>query len=167
MKRHLFMLGLLFTAPAFAASTTPQDAQAQGQHRPPPFERKSWVRLTLDHRQDLGLTDAQAASLEQIQASLETKNAPVKQSLEALRPQPPAGGAQGARPSGPPPDDATREKVHGLFEQLRANDMAAWQEAQQVLTDAQKTQAQSLIQAQMQAHGRGPGGHGGPPQGPQ
>jgi hypothetical protein len=166
MKRHLFMLGLLFTAPAFAASTPAQDAQAQGQRRPPPFERKSWVRLTLDHRQDLGLTDAQAASLERIQAALEAKNAPVKQSLEALRPSPPQAG-QGARPSGPPPDDAAREKVHGLFEQLRSNDMAAWQEAQQVLTDAQKTQAQSLIQAQMQSHGRGPGGRGGPPRGQQ
>lgn len=177
MKRHLFMLGLLFAVPAFAGSTTPTtQGTAQGEHRPPPFERKSGVRLLLDHRQDLALTDTQAASLERIQTALDAKNAPVKASLEALRPSPPPGGGeQGSRPPGPPPDTGTQddvarranwEKAHGLFDQLRANDMAAYQEAEQVLTDAQKTQAQALLQAEMRSHhGPGPGGRGGPRRG--
>ncbi|RKH11590.1 hypothetical protein D7V97_10820 [Corallococcus sp. CA053C] len=157
MKRHLFMLGLLLSVPAFAEATPTQDA-TRGPPRPPPFARPSPVQLLLDHRQELALTDAQATGLERIQAALETKNAPVKQSLEALRPAgpPPASGTQ---------DDAThranREKAHGYFEQLRTNDTQAYQEAEQLLTDAQKTQARALITAAWEAHGPGPGGRGG------
>ncbi|RKG81609.1 hypothetical protein D7W79_04815 [Corallococcus exercitus] len=165
MKRHLFMLGLLFAVPAFAGSTptpTPQDA-SQGARRPPPFERKSPVQVLIDHRQDLALTDAQASSLEKIQAALDVKNAPVKQSLEALRPPAPPDRAPQGTPSAQ--DQARHEQARGLFEQLRANTVAAYQEAEQVLTDAQKTQARTLLQAERGSHGPGHGGRGGPPRG--
>ncbi|WP_148282223.1 Spy/CpxP family protein refolding chaperone [Corallococcus coralloides] len=163
MKRHLFMLGLLFAAPTFAGSTTTttQDA-SQGARRPPPFERKSPVQVLIDHRQDLALTDAQAASLTRIQTALDAKNAPVKQSLEALRPPAPPDRAQGT-PSAQ--DPAVHEEARGLFEQLRANDLAAWQEAEQVLTDAQKSQARTLLESERRSHGPGHGGRGGPPRG--
>ncbi|RYZ39481.1 MAG: hypothetical protein EOO71_20010 [Myxococcaceae bacterium] len=169
MKRHLFMLGLLMSVPAFAEATSA--ATAQGAHRPP-HERKSQVQMLLEHRQDLALTDSQVSGLERIQTALETKNAPLKQSLEALRPPRPPG--DGTRPQGPPPDrgtqeDAThrasREKAQGYFEELRTNDTQAYQEAEQLLTEAQKTQARALIQAEMAAHRPGRGGHGGPPPG--
>ncbi|MBN9687088.1 MULTISPECIES: Spy/CpxP family protein refolding chaperone [unclassified Corallococcus] len=164
MKRHLFMLGLLFAAPTFAGSTThdTQDA-SQGARRPPPFERKSPVQLLIDHRQDLALTDAQAASLTRIQTALDAKNAPVKQSLEALRPSAPPDRNTQAAPSAQ--DQARHEQARGLFEQLRANGLAAYQEAEQVLTDAQKTQARTLLESERRAHGPGHGGRGGPPRG--
>ncbi|GMT99792.1 hypothetical protein KH5H1_39120 [Corallococcus caeni] len=161
MKRHLFMLGLLFAVPAFAGSTT--TPTPQGARRPPPFERKSPVQVLIDHRQDLALTDAQALSLEKIQAALDVKNAPVRQSLEALRPSaPPDRNTQGT-PSAQ--DQARHEQARGLFEQLRTNDMAAYQEAEQVLTDAQKAQARTVLEAERPAHGPGHGGRGGPPRG--
>ncbi|NOK16332.1 Spy/CpxP family protein refolding chaperone [Corallococcus carmarthensis] len=163
MKRHLIMLGLLFAVPAVAGSTTPTQDASQGARRPPPFERKSPVQVLIDHRQDLALTDAQASSLTQIQTALDAKNAPVKQSLEALRPPaPPDRGPQGT-PSAQ--DQARHEQARGLFEQLRANDMAAYQQAEQVLTDAQKTQVRTLLEAERPAHGPGHGGRGGPPRG--
>ncbi|MBE4748399.1 hypothetical protein G4177_09485 [Corallococcus sp. ZKHCc1 1396] len=166
MKRHLFMLGLLLSAPAFAEATTstPQAAPR------PSRERQSQVQLLLAHRQDLALSDTQAAGLERIQAALDTKNAPLKQSLEALRP--PRRPGDGMRPQGPPPDRGTqegaarranREQAHGLFDQLRANDTQAYQEAEQLLSDAQRTQARALIQAAMDAHRPGRGGRGGRP----
>ncbi|NNC01488.1 hypothetical protein HJC10_01265 [Corallococcus exiguus] len=162
MKRHLFMLGLLFAVPTFAGSTTPTQDASQGARRPPPFERKSPVQVIIDHRQDLALTDAQAASLTRIQTALDAKNAPVKQSLEALRPPAPPDRTQGT-PSAQ--DQANHEQARGLFEQLRANDMAAYQEAEQVLTDAQKTQARTLLESERRSHGPGHGGRGGPPRG--
>ncbi|RKH30134.1 hypothetical protein D7Y13_39215 [Corallococcus praedator] len=169
MKRHLFTLGLLLSVPAFAENTT--TASSQEAHRPP-HERKSPVQLLLEHRQDLALSDTQAAGLERIQAALEVKNAPLMQSLEALKPARPPG--DGTRPQGPPPasgtqEDATRranrEQAHGLFDQLRTNVTQAYQEAEQLLTDAQKTQARTLLQAEMAAHRPGHGGRGGPPPG--
>ncbi|RKH64044.1 Spy/CpxP family protein refolding chaperone [Corallococcus aberystwythensis] len=165
MKRHLFTLGLLFAVPAFAGSTTtpPTQDASQGARRPPPFERKSPVQVLIDHRQDLALTDAQAASLERIQTALDAKNAPVKQSLEALRPStPPERGTQGT-PSAQ--EQANHEQARGLFEQLRTNGMAAYQEAEQVLTDAQKTQARTMLESERRSHGPGHGGRGGPPRG--
>nr|WP_128795762.1 hypothetical protein [Corallococcus coralloides] len=154
MKRHLFMLGLLFAVPTFAGSTTATQDASQGARRPTPFERKSPVQVLIDHRQDLALTDAQATSLSQLQTALDAKNAPVKQSLEALRP-----------PAPPAQDQANHEQARGLFEQLRANDLAAYQEAEQVLTDAQKTQARTLLESERRSHGPGHGGRGGPPRG--
>ncbi|MBN8231216.1 Spy/CpxP family protein refolding chaperone [Corallococcus macrosporus] len=162
MKRQLFMLGLLFAVPAFAGSTTtPAQDASQGARRPPPFERKSPVQVLLDHRQDLALTDAQASSLTQIQTALDAKNAPVKQSLEALRP--PAPPDRNTPPSAE--DQARHEQARDLFEQLRANVMASYQEAEQVLTDAQKSQARTLLETEHRSHGPGHGGRGGPPRG--
>ncbi|MBZ4329932.1 Spy/CpxP family protein refolding chaperone [Corallococcus coralloides] len=162
MKRHLFMLGLLFAVPTFASSTPTSQGSSQDARRPPPFERKSPVQVLIDHRQDLALTDAQAASLERIQTALDAKNAPVKQSLEALRPPAPPDRTQGT-PSAE--DKAAHEQARGLFEQLRANDLAAYQQAEQVLTDAQKSQARTLLETERRSHGPGHGGRGGPPRG--
>ncbi|MFB1480927.1 Spy/CpxP family protein refolding chaperone [Corallococcus sp. RDP092CA] len=163
MKRQLFMLGLLFAVPTFAGTTTTAASTTQDARRPPPFERKSPVQVLVDHRQDLALTDTQVASLGRIQASLDAKNAPLKQSLEALRPPaPPDRDTQGT-PSAQ--DQANHEQARGLFEQLRANDLAAYQEAEAVLTDAQKAQARTLLESERRAHGPGRGGRGGPPRG--
>ncbi|WP_147446948.1 hypothetical protein [Corallococcus sp. CA054B] len=71
------------------------------------------------------------------------------------------------RPQGMPSaqDPAAHEQARGLFEQLRANDLAAYQEAEQVLTDAQKSQARTLLESERRSHGPGHGGRGGPPRG--
>lgn len=62
-------------------------------------------------------------------------------------------------------DQAAHEQARGLFKQLRTNTLAAYQEAEQVLTDAQKTQARTLLETERRSHGPGHGGRGSPRQG--
>ncbi len=46
------------------------------------------------------------------------------------------------------------QQAQPLFQQLRANDEAAYAEAETLLSDAQKTQARELIAQLRQAHQR-------------
>ncbi|MFL5350606.1 MAG: Spy/CpxP family protein refolding chaperone [Hyalangium sp.] len=163
MRRHLVTLCVLFPLITLA-----QSQGAAGQQPPPPghppFAQKTWVQVLLEHRQELALTDAQVAGMERIDKALAEKNAPVKSALEQLRPQHP--GPMGPGMGGPMPQDAKGggepaanrpseqemrahfEQARGLMDQLKANDDAAYNEAEALLNDAQKKTAHQLVSAE-------------------
>ncbi|MCY1017905.1 hypothetical protein [Pyxidicoccus sp. MSG2] len=151
---------------AFPVLACAQDAQAQRgsgggemmRRRPP-----SSLQLLLENRETLALTPEQVGTVSGLQAALEEKNAPLIEKLEALRPPHPppgAGGrANGGPPAGAPPDAATmearRQQLEPLFQEVRANDDAAYAQAEAVLSDTQKTRARELItQAREQERSR-------------
>ncbi|MBU8898641.1 hypothetical protein DRW03_32010 [Corallococcus sp. H22C18031201] len=113
-------------------------AEPSGRPPPPHFLEHTWVSLLLEHRQDLGLSEAQVTQLQGIQETLKSKAAPMMQTLESLRPEP-----------GTPPSEeemlAHREQMHATMRQLRDADTAAYQQAEALLTDAQKTKARALV----------------------
>jgi hypothetical protein len=167
MRRHLLTLCLLFPLITLAES---QEARNDSlpPPPPPPFAMKSWVQVLLEHRQELALTDAQVAGMERIQLALEEKTAPLKQTLEQLRPPPPPPGMMGQGRGGPGaegPRSGSRpepgamdeehrarfEQVHGLIQQLRASDDAAYQEAEALLSESQRQTARALISAEADA----------------
>jgi hypothetical protein len=142
----------LVVALAFPVLACAQDAQAQrgsggremGPRRPP-----SSLELLLEHRETLALTPEQVGQVSELQEALEAKNAPLMEQLKALRPPRPHGPPPGDRPRGTPPDAAAmREKMQQaepLFSEVRANDEAAYAQAEQVLSDTQKARARELI----------------------
>ncbi|MBJ6763814.1 Spy/CpxP family protein refolding chaperone [Myxococcaceae bacterium JPH2] len=113
-------------------------AQPSGGPPHPPFMERSWVSLLLEHRQDLGLSDTQVAQLQGIQDALKSKAAPMMQTLESLRPEPGTTSSEEEML-------AHREQVHTTMRQLRDADTAAYQQAEALLTDAQKTKARALV----------------------
>lgn len=151
---------------AFPVVACAQDAQAQRgsgggemmRRRPP-----SSLELLMENRETLALTPEQVGQVSELQAALEEKNAPLLEQLEALRPpRPPRGDGSRAGngpPAGEPPDaaamQARRQQVEPLFQAVRANDDAAYAQAEAVLSDAQKTKARALIsQAREQERSR-------------
>ena len=162
MRRSLLMVCLL--APLISLAQSQPPPQGECQRPPPPFAQKSWVELLLEHRQELALTDVQAGGLERINQALTEKNAPLKETLEQLRPPPPPmgrdmagpgqGASQGSRPEGMPSEQEMRarfEQVHGLMQQLSDNDDAAYREAEALLSEAQKQTAQALVNTEADA----------------
>lgn len=165
MRRQLITLCLLFPLISLA-----QSQEAVSPQPPPPghphFAQKTWVQVLLEHRQELALTDTQAAGMERIDKALAEKNAPVKSALEQLRPQHP--GPMGRGMGGPMPQDAKGggeqaanrpseeemrshfEQARGLMDQLKANDDAAYKEAEALLNDTQKQAAQKIVSAETQ-----------------
>ncbi|WP_164011169.1 hypothetical protein [Pyxidicoccus trucidator] len=156
----------LVLALAFPMLACAQDAQAQrgsgggemGPRRPP-----SSLELLLEHRETLALTPEQVGQVSELQAALEEQSAPLHDKLEALRPPRPPGPppdeasrAAGRGPRGAPPDaEAKRERmqqVEPLFAELRANDEAAYAQAEQLLSDTQKTRARELITQAREQH---------------
>ena len=96
----------------------------------------------LELREQLGLTDAQVAEIQQIMKDLEAANAPLR---AQLRP------ADGQRPGG----DAAR----AVMEQIRDHVRAAQEQIRGVLTDAQE--AGKLRELRPERPGRPRGGRGG------
>lgn len=125
-----------------------------GPHRRPP----SSLELLLRNSQELALTAEQVTQLEALQTALEQKCAPLHQQLEALRPPHPPGPppSDAERMKGPPPETeemrALRQQVEPLFTQLRANDEAAYAQAETLLSDSQKARAQELITREREQH---------------
>lgn len=164
MRRQLVTLCLLFPLISLAQS---QEATNPPPHHMghPPFAQKSWVQVLLDHRQELALTDTQVAGMDRIQKALDEKNAPLKTSLEQLRPPGPMGRGMGGpmpgeakaggEPAANPPSQeemhARFEQVRGLMEQLKTNDDAAYTEAQALLNDTQKQTAHTIVSAEADA----------------
>ncbi|MDC0708232.1 Spy/CpxP family protein refolding chaperone [Stigmatella sp. ncwal1] len=108
------------------------------------------MELLLEHTQDLGLTDAQSNSLESIHQALLQKNAPLKKTLEQLRPPPPMDGNQTRQG---PPDEAMRarfEQAHDTLQQMKDNNDAAYSEAESLLSDEQKQKARALISQEIE-----------------
>lgn len=145
-------LVMLLVAPLLAsAQSRPEHG---GPHRRPP----SSLELLLKNPQELALTTEQVAQLEALQTALEQKNAPIQEQLEALRPPRPPGPppSDAERMKGPPPETeemrALRQQVEPLFTQLRANDEAAYAQAETLLSESQKARAQELITQEREQH---------------
>lgn len=145
-------LVMLLVAPLLAS------AQGRPEHGGPHRRPPSSLELLLKNQQELALTTEQVAQLEALQTALDQKNAPIQEQLEALRPPrppgPPPSGAE--RMKGPPPETeemrALRQQVEPLFTQLRANDEAAYAQAETLLSDSQKARAQELITQEREQH---------------
>ncbi|WP_224369906.1 hypothetical protein [Hyalangium versicolor] len=165
MRRTVLTLCLLLPLMSMAESQEARGDMPPPPH-PPPFAMKSWVEVLLEHRQDLALTDAQVAGMERIQQALDEKNAPLKQTLEQLRPPPPPqdvtgqGGQRGfGMRGGNRPDPSTMDAEHrarfeqarGTMDQLRANDDAAYSEAEALLSASQRQAAQAIVTAEKEA----------------
>jgi len=148
--------------PLVLVLAVPLLAGAQGRKCPGGGPRKppSSLELLLKNQQELALTAEQVAQVEELQAALEQKDAPLEEKLEARRPPHPPGPPPSdmERMNGPPPDpEAMRERmqqVEPLITELRANDDAAYQEAEKFLSDTQKARAWELITQEREEHQR-------------
>lgn len=185
-SRYL-IAALLAAAPvAASAQTTPPPAGQQrehardGQHgergmrRGPGGPGRSPIQGLLRQREALGLTADQVSRLEAIQRDLRSRNQPLHQQLQALRPEGARGPrADGARPRGERrarPDSAQRgerrqrgerpqltpeqrqqmeqrrAQAQPILQQLRQNTAAAMQQARGVLTAEQQQKVQQRMQ---------------------
>jgi hypothetical protein len=148
--------------PLVLALAVPLLAGAQGPQGPggAPGKPPSSLELLLKNQQELALTAEQVAQVGELQAVLEQKNAPLLAELETLRPPRPSGPPPSGteRMNGPPPNsEAMRERmqqVEPIITELRANDDAAYQEAEKLLNDTQKARAQELITQEREEHRR-------------
>ncbi|WP_375768137.1 hypothetical protein NR798_41730 [Archangium gephyra] len=140
MSRKMMPLVLVLAIPLLASAQGPRG------HGGGPGRPSSSLELLLKNQEALALTAEQAAQVEALQAALEQKNAPILEKLEALR------------PPRPPPDSeemrARRQQVEPLITELRANDDAAYQEAELLLSDTQKARARELITQVREEHQR-------------
>ncbi|MFP2959472.1 Spy/CpxP family protein refolding chaperone [Myxococcus sp. 1LA] len=125
-----------------------QEAHAQrgGPRRPP-----TSLELLLENCGTLALTPEQVGQVSELSQALEEQNAPLHQKLHAMRPPgpPPDRSAAGATH---PDDSAMRtamEQARAVFQELEANDSAAYAKAETLLTSEQQTRASQLI---AQAH---------------
>lgn len=157
LKKLPLVMVVTFPLLASAQGTQGQQRGPGGgemmRHRPP-----SSLELLLENRETLGLTPEQVGKVTELQAALEEKNAPVIEKLEALRPPRPPPPGSGAS-AGTPPDASKMEAIHKqvepLMQEVRANDDAAYAQAEAVLSDAQKTKARELVtQAREQERAR-------------
>ena len=145
-------LVMLLVAPLLAS------AQGRPEHGGPHRRPPSSLELLLKNQQELALTTEQVTQLEALQTALDQKNAPLQEQLEALRPPRPPGPppSDAERMKGPPPETeemrALRQQVEPLFTQLRANDEAAYAQAETLLSERQKARAQELITQEREQH---------------
>jgi hypothetical protein len=112
-------------------------------------EDMSPIKLLIDKRKDLKLSDDQVKTLKDIEARLKEKNQPSFGSLDSLR-----------RASQPPPhelgdDDtsrmmAARRTFAAVIATIRGNYEASLGEARTVLDDAQRSRANELVEKQKQ-----------------
>lgn len=149
MRRIGIVLALgLMAAPVtvLAAQTPRAEQQQQGPLRSP-------VTRILEKRAELKLTAEQVTRLEKIDATLREQNKPLQEQMQRQMQQ-----VRGERPQGEPTEAQReamrkrREQMRPVMEKMRANQQAAMQQVQQVLTGAQKEQVRSLMQ-----EGRGEG----------
>ncbi len=154
MFLKMMPLVLVLAVPLLAGAQGPRGpGGAQG--KPP-----SSLELLLKNQQELALTAEQVALLEELQAALDQKNAPLLEELKTLRPPRPSGPppSDTERMNGPPPNsEAMRERmqqIEPIVTELRANDDAAYQEAEKLLSDTQKARGRELITQEREEHQR-------------
>ncbi|NMO21335.1 hypothetical protein HPC49_35765 [Pyxidicoccus fallax] len=140
---------MVLAFPVLACAQDVGARQGSGGDEPGPRRPPSSLELLLEYRETLALTPEQVGRVAELQSALEEQNAPLHEQLRTQRPpRPPPGDASragGAPPRGEPPDAARMQQAEPLFQELRANDEAAYAQAEQVLTDTQKTRARELI----------------------
>lgn len=171
--RYMVAFALLAAAPAAAqtgrggADTVPHGRGEHGAHRPA-------FQGLMEHRQELQLTDAQMARLQEIGRRLDERNAPLRAQLAAHRQQ--YAARRRAQMERLTPEqrrdtlqrlrqDARRREVpeamRAPMAQMRENIRAAMQEAQGVLTAPQKERARQLMVEKRRGR-MDAGGQGGP-----
>lgn len=158
----LLLAGALIAAPALQAQTP--EAQPMRGHAGP------GLAAMLRSHAELGLTAEQVARLEAIEAELRARNAPMREQLQALRPE---GMRErhrerherGARPQVTEEQRremrARMEQARPLMEQMRANMQAAMERARAVLTEEQRARLETRMREHRREHRR-EGGHGMP-----
>ena len=133
------------------------------------MENISPLKLLIDKRKDLELTDDQTKRLKDFEAKLKDQNQSLLKALDSLR--------KASRPSLRPSDDDrtrmmnVRREVMGVVKDIRSNYDASLKEALAVLDESQRATADGLVQKQNEEAenmlrdkmGRGgePGGEGG------
>jgi hypothetical protein len=122
---------LLLLAPSALLAQGREGREGRGMRGMPVMNA---ARVLIENRADLTLSDEQVAQLQVIADSLEQKNAPFVQAMQAMR----QSGGRGSV------SEADREKMRTDMEQARANSEAARQEIDGVLSAEQRTKAQEL-----------------------
>lgn len=162
MSWKMMPLMVVLAVPAVACAQDAGARQGSGGSEPGPRRPPSSLELLLENREALALTPEQVAQVAELQAALEEKNASLHEQLRALRPPrppgpPPMDGSRAAEAPEPPDAARMRERMQQaepLFRELRANDEAAYAQAEQVLSDTQKTRARELIEQAREEHHR-------------
>jgi hypothetical protein len=109
-------------------------------------ENISPLKLLIDKRKDLKLTDDQLAKLKDIDGKLKEQNVSLFKALDSLRKE--------TRPSNRPSDDdrtrimSARREVTGVVKDIRANYDASLTQALPLLDESQKATADGLLQKQ-------------------
>lgn len=107
------------------------------------LESISPIKLLVDKRKDLKLTDDQQKQIKGMESPLKEKNQPLFKALDSLRGEMKRSQySQEARPV------ATRAEVVRVVSGIRENYAAALKEAMALLDDAQRTTATELAQKQ-------------------
>lgn len=160
---------------SLAAAAAPATVSAQSRDGAPSDSTHStWlmvnvVDLMLTHRSELELADSQVTRLQQIGATHDSANAPLRARLDSLR------GERGAGDAGDADRSAMRERFQGMrdtFASMRDHDQAARKDAYAMLTKDQKKKAERLEDDARKSMGddwrrsgrggrRGMGGRGG------
>lgn len=174
--RYMVALSMLAAAPAAAQTGQPGADSARGgrwehggKHHRPAF------RGLLAHRQELQLTDAQVARLQEIASRLEERNRPIRAQLAAQRAQFMAQRrAQMERLTPEQRRDTLRrmreegrrrqipQAMRAPMEQMRANIRSAMEESQGILNAQQKERARELMREARRNRGdrmKGQDGH--------
>jgi len=110
------------------------------------IEDLSPLRLLLDKRKDLSLTDAQQSQLKDAEGKLKDKNAPSLKAVDSLL-------HDMRMTSNPTPDDKTRARnansgLMNVLAEVRANYDASGKDAVALLTPDQQTKATELLTKQ-------------------
>lgn len=140
MNYRMLPLVMVLAVPVLACA---QNAHAQQGPRRPPTS----LELLLENREALALTPEQVGQVSELSQSLEEQNAPLHQQLQALRPSgpPPDRSAPGATPPEAEALRAVMAQARAVFQELEANDSAAYAKAEAVLTREQQARASQLI----------------------
>ena len=135
------------------------------------MENISPLKLLIDKRKDLKLTDDQLRQLKDLEGTSKDQNQPLLRALDSLRKE--------SRPSTRPSDDdrtrmmSVRREVTGVVKDIRTNYDASLKDALAVLDESQRTTANGLLQKQSEEaermlgeklggrSGGEPGGEGG------
>lgn len=161
MTRKWLLLCLSLSLVACARSARPKGPEAM-------MDFKSSLVVLLEHREELALSPEQVERFEQMDFSLQERNRPPRQRIEALHAQnaktstkPSTGGYMGGgthdiyggKGTSTTPEDMQRmavrrerfEQMEAAFREIQLNDSQAYVEAEKLLREEQKPRARELF----------------------
>lgn len=158
----LVALLLALPAPVLAQRTdapAPGDHAARMQHR-----GRAPFALFLEHRAELGLTDAQVARLEEISRRLHERNEPHVQRLREAGLPTRLEDRRSLRELSVEERQQLRQRVEAMkptLQEMRKNRRDAAREAKAVLSEEQQARVRELLKARRGEHPREKGRHRG------